>query len=83
LALDDEELVSLSLIDRAKLFVKLLEQETQPENSVRSLKFKRTRNLTLTDSTLPSKTKLLSIARTQLGLEKCTNVLKNDLNDKE
>jgi hypothetical protein len=60
-------------------------QQNTPENSVRKIKFKQTRHITINDSTLPSKQKLLQITRSVLKLEVqgCKQIFTSLLGDKE
>lgn len=65
------ECVFLSLMQRAKLFVKLYYQAKckRIKDSVRNLKFKKQPNVTINEATLPTKTQLIKILREDLFVE--------------
>jgi len=69
LDLKDEMFSPLSLLDRAKLFVKFLTL-TNTNSTINSIKFRTTKNLTLTDATLPSKAVIFQLGHLAYGLEK-------------
>ena len=72
--------LNIKLLDRAKLFLKVIYQERQAEKGLRQfasqIKFKSGRNFNLNDQTLPPKSQLIQICRQQLAIEH-TQVIEN------
>lgn len=61
---------TLSILERAKLFVKLY-YETKfisEEKLIKKLKFKKQKNLMINEQTLPSKNQLINILKNELHL---------------
>ncbi|TNV74091.1 hypothetical protein FGO68_gene13547 [Halteria grandinella] len=71
LSLDSQECVFLSLLQRAKLFVKLIYSQKCKtlKETVRNIKFKKQSNVFISDSTLPNKSQLIKIVKDELFLD--------------
>ncbi|CDW89905.1 UNKNOWN [Stylonychia lemnae] len=66
----------LTLLQRAKLFVKLKYSDSDLISSIKEIKFKRTSNVLINDSILPSKLALIKICKEKLQIDyRCFKLL--------